>query len=590
MRLRMLVAYSMSSTNVATTRAYLEALSRYTDFDVSYIHVTHGAVLDTSPDDYDILFHNYCSRLCFKDYISPSYREWVRSFKGLKVAAIQDEYDFTNTTRENIGDLGFDIVLTCVPQDQIDYVYPREDFPDVDFVTVLTGYVPDEGPANSEPPPLSERPIHVGYRGNMLPARYGRLGFEKFDIGRRVKIACEEKGIPHDIAMDNASRIYGQKWFEFIGSCRTMLGAESGCNAFDFDGTLDRTLKALEAEKKRPITYEEFSDYIGDRETKISMGQISPRIFEAAAMRTPMILFRGRYSGLIQPEVHYIPLEKDYSNLDEILGRLSDLSALEAMADRAYEDLVAAGKYTYSAYGRFLHDLMTRQYQARYSGRSHAQTQSSRIHLPRHVSDADPEFLLNLQRPTKVPMSPANLNWAYFRGGCIRLRKEIDRLWGVFDELRGQTVPWSEGMSKKYNYKRRFLTRAQQEMPRVMQLPAHLSAQPLLDVVAEATAYRESLSTQLTALGCTAPSPDEIESAAASEEARFEQYQVIIACIVSYIERLQQEFDIFCKVSGPSSLELDMIMSSSLSLYWPVAVVRRLKHGLARRLVGILRS
>lgn len=587
MRLRMLVAYSMSSTNVATTRSYLNALSEHIDFDVEYIHVTHGAILNISPDEYDVVFHNYCARLCYSDYISESYRDFLEKFEGLKIAAIQDEYDFTNTTKENLKKLGFHVVLTCVPQDQLEYVYPQKEFPGVKFVTVLTGYVPDEGLVGRKAIPLAERPINVGYRGNTLPARYGRLGFEKLEVGRRVKLACEKRDISHDIAMDDASRIYGEKWFEFIASCRAVLGAESGCNAFDFDGTLDRTLKALEAEKKRAVTYDEFAPYIGDREDKISMGQISPRIFEAAAMHTPMILLKGRYSGLVHPEVHYIPLEKDYSNIDDVLDRLSDLPALERMAERAYSDLVASGKYTYSAYGKFLQDLIAESYKEHFGNASRARKELGDNAVCSFSPGESIEAVLNVQHPSSAPMGPARLNWAYFRAGSIRLRKEIDRLWSAFDDLCGQVLPWSKKTSKSYNYRRRFLTQSQQRAYGATSLPTNLSVAPMLDVIAEASRYRKILAHELTDLDGSIPDSSAVEKAAVQEEERFGRYQEYIARIVSFIEGLQREYDQFHQIAGPSSAELDRILSSGVSLYWPIVMIRRVKHGLVRRWLAI---
>ena len=43
MRLKVLIAYSVTSSHVQTTMDYLLALKRYTDFDVAYVHVTHDA-------------------------------------------------------------------------------------------------------------------------------------------------------------------------------------------------------------------------------------------------------------------------------------------------------------------------------------------------------------------------------------------------------------------------------------------------------------------------------------------------------------------------------------------------------------------
>jgi len=63
-----------------------------------------------------------------------------------------------------------------------------------------------------------------------------------------------------------------------------------------------------------------------------------------------MVLFRGRYSDAIEPNIHYIMLEKDFSNVDEVLSRLDRFDDLEAMTERTYDHLVASGRFSYQAY------------------------------------------------------------------------------------------------------------------------------------------------------------------------------------------------------------------------------------------------
>jgi hypothetical protein len=350
--LKFLVAYSSSSVFVQTTRDYLLAFKKYSEFEVYYINVTHVDQLDLELSEYDAVFHSYCARFAVKDYVDHRYVEQLRAYDGVKILAVQDEYDHTDLVKAAIKECSFDIVLTCVPQSSLDYVYPSHEFSGVVFLTVFTGYAPDDylvwRPLLK---PLSERPIALGYRGRDIGGRYGRLGFDKFEIGRRMKDICAERGIVHDIAVDDQSRIYGRAWFEFIGNCRVMLGSESGSNVFDFDGSIAALhTKVQAANEGSAPTYEEFLPYVADREREIEMGQISPRIFECAVMYTPMVLFRGRYSDVLEPDEHYIALEKDFSNIDEVLRRLEDFPALEQLANRAFDHLVGSGTFGYRAF------------------------------------------------------------------------------------------------------------------------------------------------------------------------------------------------------------------------------------------------
>lgn len=359
---RLLVAYSNGSNFVSTTAEYLAGIGRYTGFDVRYLHVTHNAEPACDLNEFDAIFHNYCARLPFDGYVSPAYIEKLKSFRGVKLVAVQDEYENTNKLKTAIQAIGFDVVFTNAAGETIEAIYPRREFPDTEFITVLTGYVPEdlEGRGHAALP-LRDRPIHIGYRCRVLPAYYGRLGHDKFEIGRRMREICEARGIPHDIEWSDDKRLYGDAWYQFIGRCRTNLGAESGSNAFDFDGSLKATYETLSEARGGPAPYEEFYRHTDPVEARFDFGQISPRVFEAAALRTPLILFSGKYSDAIRPDEHFIELKKDFSNVDQVLARLDDIEGLQAMAERTYRRLVASGDFSYRSFCRLVADTVERK-------------------------------------------------------------------------------------------------------------------------------------------------------------------------------------------------------------------------------------
>jgi hypothetical protein len=141
-----------------------------------------------------------------------------------------------------------------------------------------------------------------------------------------------------------------------------MLGSESGSNAFDFDGKLSAFIDNFVKKKGSRPNYPELRELIDPIEKWFNVGQISPRVFECALMRTPMILFRGSYSNAIEPDVHYIALEKDFSNAQDILSKLQDIAYLEGFADRAYDRLIRSGEYGYSTFAKRLQDIIQEQF------------------------------------------------------------------------------------------------------------------------------------------------------------------------------------------------------------------------------------
>ena len=422
---RLLVAYSNSSTHVATTQEYLESFGRHSQFEVRYVHVTNGAIVNFDINQFDAIFQSYCARLPFDNFVSSDFIEKLKSFKGIKLISVQDEYDHTNKLKAAMQQIGYHVVFTAVPQSMLEKVYPEEEFPHTEFISVLTGYVSDQimerGRAASS---LRDRPIHLGYRGRELSPRYGRLGFEKVEIGRRMRTICIERGIPHDIEWEDGERIYGDAWHDFITSCRAVLGTESGSNVFDFDGEVIAQYQEMTAARDGPVAYSEFRIHTDPIEARYDMAQISPRIFEAAALHTPMILFTGRYSGIIEPDTHYIELKKDFSNVNAVLARLDDLEGLSRMAQRAYDRLVGSGEFSYRRFAGAVDQTIRRK----------AKELGVALRTPRYDRGVaqpvfDPIELASLrEQPTAAPRHSAIFWCKLLAQENVALKKEIVRL------------------------------------------------------------------------------------------------------------------------------------------------------------------
>jgi hypothetical protein len=298
---------------------------------------------------FDVIVIHYCVRLAYDWHLSPSFAEALRDYGGYKILFIQDEYDTTETARQWIASLGIHVIFTCVPDEYVELVYPSSRFPYLERIQTLTGYVPT-GAEKHNSKPLTERKNIIGYRGRPLPFYYGDLAREKIIIAEKMKQFCMQWGIPSDIEYTHEKRIYGNKWYEFLEDCRATLGTESGSNVFDEYGHIKEDVE-LALEKDPSLTYEEIhARYIGAEEGRIKMNQISPRIFEAVAFRTALILFEGTYSGVVHPHVHYIPLKKDFSNVDEVFQKLNDVKYLEGLTERAYTDIIGSGKYSYEQF------------------------------------------------------------------------------------------------------------------------------------------------------------------------------------------------------------------------------------------------
>lgn len=347
-RKNVLLCYSRVPSFTNAVRDYVQAFGDYSSHRIHYYDMDSGP-LDFDLEPFDCLVFNYCFwARCLS--VSPDFQKRVADFSGLKIAILQDEYEYFLWHEKNLIDLGMGTIVTCVPEDYWRDVFRNDAFGSVTFINALTGYVPDSLLNLPAPKPLVDRDWALGYRSRSVPFTYGRLTQEKLLIGQRMKKICAERRIPANIEVAEESRIYGPAWPEFIGNCRAVLATESGSNVFDFDGSIKPAIEAFLKEHPDADFESVHERFLQGRDDKIHMNQVSPRIFEAIAMRTGLVLFEGNYSGVVRPWEHFIPLKKDFSNVEAVFSALADMPKLEAMIQRAYDDVIASGKYHFRTF------------------------------------------------------------------------------------------------------------------------------------------------------------------------------------------------------------------------------------------------
>lgn len=307
---------------------------------------------------FDAVIVHYTLVACHDRYLTSRSRERLQKYKGLKAIFIQDEYRHVNDTIKAMRDIGVHLLFTCVPQSEIEKVYPETALPGVKKVNVLTGYVPKSLVQRDPLHPSMRKPI-VGYRGRKVPVWLGDLGQEKYWIGIRFRRdAANYKNIQCDISFREEDRLYGDAWLDFLLRCRAVLGVESGASVFDFTGEVQRKVDA-DLRQNPALDYETLKQrHFSELEGRIRLAQISPRCFESAALRTIMVLYPGDYSGRLVPWRHYIPLEKNHSNMDEVVNAICDGELCDEMAERAFQEVALAKENSYEGFVKLVDDAM----------------------------------------------------------------------------------------------------------------------------------------------------------------------------------------------------------------------------------------
>lgn len=355
---RILLACNYDPGNAATVCDHINAFPRYSRHEVHVLSKV-GEIFDgLDLANFDAVVIHYSLALALESYVGPRSRRALAAFQGAKAVFIQDEYRFVNATLDALEACGVDLVFTCLGPTEAARVYGQVRGGQLRTQQVLTGYVPREL-LDYPPAPLAARPIMVGYRGRTYPAWHGEQGREKIRIGKLFKRDAKRFGLSTDIAWSERSRLYGADWLNFIRRCRAVLAVESGASVFDFDGAVAARSESFAALVERPhpipgltrkASYETLRDrFFAGREDEIDIAQISPRVFEAIALRTLVVAYPGRYSDVIQPWRHYIPLDKDHGNMAQVVAALRDVDRVAEIITNAYAEVALNPAYGYVA-------------------------------------------------------------------------------------------------------------------------------------------------------------------------------------------------------------------------------------------------
>jgi hypothetical protein len=336
----------------ATFREHVHALKRYSRYPVWEVNTDYGfppGLERVRPGAIILHYSLFGSGVYMFD---ERLLDWLsRQTNAFKVAFFQDEYYFCQKRFGFVNEFGVDLVFTHVAPRHIPDVWGRYT-PRARARFNLPGYVDDEMVAAARRFARADekRDIDVGYRGRPLPAHMGAGSQEKKLIGDRFKELAAGTGLRLDIDTSIEGRIYGDNWYRFLGRSRATLGVESGVSYIDLDDEVHAEYVRHRAAGHEPTLEDLQAGALGRWDGNIPYRTLGPRHFEAAAFRVCQVLFEGEYSGVMQPMVHYIPLAKDFSNFDEVVVALSDAPLRRRIADRAYEDMIASGRYSYASF------------------------------------------------------------------------------------------------------------------------------------------------------------------------------------------------------------------------------------------------
>jgi hypothetical protein len=335
--------------DASTVREHLHSFSRHSRHRVWEVNADIGFPPGLADLEFRAILLHYSVFGMGRYHLNEQWLEYLDSTSAYKVAFFQDECTRCRRRFKFLNDHAIDCVYTLLEPSEFGKVYGRyTNVPKV--VSTIPGYVSDElvDAGRRFTVPLERRTVDVGYRGRPLPAYLGHGAMEKHEIGVRFGELARDSGLRLDLAMGESDRLYGDAWYRFLADCRCVLAVEAGVSAFDLE---DEVLDEYRRRQREGLSVElEDLQSLPRWEDVVYYRAASPRHFEVAALRVTQVLFEGRYSGVMEPMVHYIPLRKDFSNLDEVIALIRDDDAVREIAENAYRDLIASGEWSYARF------------------------------------------------------------------------------------------------------------------------------------------------------------------------------------------------------------------------------------------------
>lgn len=338
--------------NASTIEDHASSFARYSKYEIWEVNPVNRSKVYLPPFEYfsAIVIH-YTVFLAFPGFLGDWFKKQISAYTGPKLIFVQDEYANTKIIGAEMKKLKIDTLFTLIDLQHCRAVWTEEFAGNIEFVHTLAGYVTDEM-KRMKPAPASDRDIDIGYRGRKFHPALGALGQERHVIGDDVGRALANTDLKLDISSNETDRIYGDNWVKFLNRCKCVLGTESGASQLDPDGKLRARID--EYMKSRPA-----ADFAEIQKVFLNEGEgvraVSARVFEAAANGCGQILYEGHYSGVIEPHVHYFPLKKDLSNLEEAVEFLRS-GKWQQTAENARRDLIESGKFGYDRLVRTFDD------------------------------------------------------------------------------------------------------------------------------------------------------------------------------------------------------------------------------------------
>ena len=277
--------------------------------------------------------------------------KWISDSPALKIAIPQDEGTCSHILDETLYLLGIDIIFSPHFSDDSP-LYPlcrKTAF----IQKCLLAYVHPNIESGIDHK-IADRKMDIFYRARGEPLYFGESLYLKGKIAEVFEYEATKYDLKTSISTKVEDRMNGPEWFDALRNTKMVLGTYAGYNTINPYGERKDQFNYIGStgdisDNKHVLKFLDKSEW-----NSCKLHALAPRHFEAIQAGTCQILIEDDYQGILKPNIHYIPIKKDFSNIEDVLNIAMDSEYLQTIADRAYKDIIKSNKYSRDVFANLI--------------------------------------------------------------------------------------------------------------------------------------------------------------------------------------------------------------------------------------------
>ena len=340
--------------DAATITDHIDAFGRFSRFTVTKLNTAGGFPKDLDSHGYAAIVLHYSLFASgpnpylmdgrFLEYLSGAHDSY-------KVAFFQDEHEYCRRRFRFLDDYSVDCVYTCFDESDHSATYGK--YTEVSrIVTYMPAYVSPEmvAEANRLHRPDADRSIDVGYRTRPTPPTSVAAGWRRW----RSASASSRRRTDRAYAWTSA-RARRTGFTAGAGMSSSLAAGASSAPSPASPASTSRTRSARTTCASPRAGAKSRSTSSSRARSAAGTGRFScerPAHVTSRPRRCGVcqVMFEGRYNGVLEEDVHFIPLRKDFSNFDDVISRFGDPAVRAQITENAHRDLIASGAYGYEEF------------------------------------------------------------------------------------------------------------------------------------------------------------------------------------------------------------------------------------------------